>query len=268
MTPVRPELPQLLATRDYRALWSYLESRSNLPGPRANLALLNTFADAAVAHRSPELFAELDSWLATPLIDSPVNTPAEFPVACSAAGLASFVDGNMTIALDGCLRKAAHDVRWRTREALVLGLQRTGQRDAGPVITLATRWASTGDPFLERAAISTLAHQPLLNGCAVAETALDLTSEIIDRLQTLPSALRKTEGNRVLEKALGFAISVFVAEAPEIGFPHLERWLMAGDKTTRRIINENLGKARLSGPFGTEVANLKGIDFELDDWDR
>ena len=52
------------------------------------------------------------------------------------------------------------------------------------------------------------------------------------------------------------------------GFARMERWLMQADKGTRRILNENLGKARLTKKYGTEVARLKGIEFEINDWDR
>jgi hypothetical protein len=254
------DLFALIAAGRFSEIWRLLETGSNLPGPRANLSLLLQFVDAADRHRTDDLRAELIRWLATPIIDAPVNTPAEFPVACAAAALSCWI-GADTIGVVDALVGAAHDNRWRTREGVVLGLQRIGERRPHPVIEQTAAWGTSQDPFLERAALATLGHAPLLKSPANALLGLDLTAVIIDRLQSLPQARQKTEGNRILSQTLAFVISMFVAALPEIGFARLEQWLMRADKSTRRIVNENLGKARLTKPFAVEVARLKGIEF-------
>jgi hypothetical protein len=147
-------------------------------------------------------------------------------------------------------------------------LQQVGERRPAPVVELIEIWGKIGDPFLERAALATLAHASLLKIPANATLGLDLTDAILDRLQSLPQAHQKTEGNRILTQTLGYAISMFVAASPSDGFARMERWLMRADKSTRRIMNENLGKARLVKPFGVDVTRLKGIEFEINDWDR
>jgi hypothetical protein len=262
-----PELDRLIGAGRYRDLWRALEDGSNLPGPRANLPMLLEFVDACDRDRPDGLRTELERWLTTPVIDAPVNSQAEFPVACAAAGMAAWIedDPNRTAhAMTG----AAHDARWRTREGVVLGLQRISERRSGPIIELIAMWGCLGDPFLERAALATLAHASLLNKYANATLGLDLTNEILGRLQSLPQAHQKTEGNRILTQTLSFAISMFVAASPTDGFVRMERWLMRADKSTRRIMNENLGKARLVKSHGVDVARLKGIEFEINDWDR
>ena len=261
------DLYTLIAGGRFSETWRLLESGSHLPGPRANLALLLQFVDALDRHRTEDLRAELIRWLATPIIDAPVNTPAEFPVACAAAALSCWIGADTNRAVDA-LVGAAHDNRWRTREGVVLGLQRTAERRPDPVIKLTAAWGTSQDPFLERAALATLGHAPLLKSPANALLGLDLTSAVIDRLQSLPQAHQKTEGNRILTQTLAYVVSMFVAAQPETGFARLEQWLMRADKSTRRIINENLGKARLTRPFAVEVARLKGIEFEINDWDR
>ena len=84
-------LERLVHDRTFDELWRYLEIESNLPGPRANLDLLGQFVDCCGNDLSLELRNELESWLETPLTDAPVNSAAEFPIACAAAGLAVVV---------------------------------------------------------------------------------------------------------------------------------------------------------------------------------
>jgi hypothetical protein len=239
-------------------------------GTRANLALILAFADACAARPQVEIMPVLEQWLNTPISVAPVNTPAEFPVACAAAGVAArlAVDDAGRGRLAEILEKGARDQRWRTREGVVLGAQRAGERTPEIVAKLAKSWGSFPDPFLQRAAVAILAHQPILKDPEISRMALDLTGEILAKLQALPPALRKTEGNRVLEQALGYVISMFVAALPEEGFARMERWLMEADEPTRRIINTNLGKARLTKAFPTQVARMNGIIFEARDWQR
>lgn len=269
-TDYGPVLGPVLAKGDYRGLWRIMESESRLPGPRANLELLYAFTDACMDAPKPELRQTLAEWLDTPLIDAPVNSAAEFPVACAAAGVAATLASRA--GSDGeairLLTSASRSERWRTREAVVIGLQRRGYRAPRAVLHLLGQWAESGDPFLERAVLATLADPPLLKTPGMVDLAYATTERALERLQSLPVALRKTEGNRVLEKGLSYAISVFVASDPDRGFKRLERWLAQADRDTRRIIDTNLGKARLAKKFPAEVANLKGILFESDDWER
>ncbi len=260
-------LSRLIRNNEFDALWRYLESESHLPGPRGNLELIAAVVRQCTLHQIDPLRTEFELWLRTPLIDAPVNSSAEFPVACTAAGLAAWIetDADRTVA---AIAGSAHDQRWRTREAVTIGLQQIGRSNPDPVLDLIQFWGASGDAFLERAALVTLADTPLLKNPGATQMGLDLVDRIIGRLQGLPQAQQKTEGNQVLAKSLGFVISVFVAADPSDGFARMERWLMQADKGTRRILNENLGKARLTKKYGTEVARLKGIEFEINDWDR
>lgn len=270
MTDDFPQLHRFLDSRDFTALRSWLERESHLPGPRANLSLILAFAAACGKTPPARILPVLADWLATPLTDAPVNAPAEFPVACAAAGIAALVPqpGGQRDEIVSLLVTAARNERWRTREGVVLGAQLAAEQVQEPVLSLTREWGRSGDSFLERAAIAILAHPPLLTDSSVTRVALEICDEIIGRLQSLPSALRKTEGNRVLEKGLSYAISVFVAALPDTGFAYLERWLLSADELTRRIINTNLGKARLARTFPAQVAHMKGIIFEARDWQR
>jgi hypothetical protein len=265
-----PDLHRYLAAGNYAGLRSWLEQESRLPGPRANLALIIALADACAARPQVEIMPIQERWLNTPIAAAPINSPAEFPVACAAAGLAARLDAESSPndRLLAALERAARDRRWRTREGVVIGAQRAAERSPKSVLALVRGWGTSGDPFLERAAIAILAHPPLLKDAAITRLSLDLCDRVIARLQSLAAALRKTEGNQVLEKGLSYAISMFVAALPEEGFARMQRWLMEADEPSRRIINANLGKARLSKRFPNQVARMNGIIFEARDWQR
>jgi hypothetical protein len=257
----------LIRNHQFDELWRYLESESHLPGPRANLELITVLVTTCHDHPTDAARMELERWLQTPVTDAPVNSAAEYPLACAAAALAAWLD-QLPDQTNASLGAAAHDARWRTREAVTIGLQHIGRANPEPVLDLVQSWGTSGDPWLERAALVTLADAPLLKHPATAAMGLKLVDGILIRLQGLPQAQQKTEGNQVLAKGLSFTISMFVAALPEEGFARMEQWLMQADKNTRRILNENLGKARLTRRYSSEVARLKGIEFEINDWDR
>ncbi len=269
MTEPANQVRELVDRHDSAGLWRLLERESRLPGPRANLELLTVVCDVFQGCQDAKWESTLGEWLQTPMIDAPVNSAAEFPIACAAAATASLlrVDRDNDLLLKH-LAAAAHSERWRTREAVVIGLQRRGYRVPDVMLTILTDWAGQRDPFLERAVIATLADAPLLKHDGMLELAYTTTERSLDRLQSVPAAIRKTEGSRILEKALSYAISVFVAADPQAGFARLERWLARADRETRRIINTNLGKARITKPYPAEVARLRNILFESDDWER
>jgi len=210
-------LERLLADQKSDELWRYLENESHLPGPRANVELITQFVAGCSSNRSAALRSDLEQWLKTPLIDAPVNSAAEYPVACAAAGLAAWIvdDPELTAST---LSLAAHDSRWRTREAVTIGLQQVGREQPEPILDLVQVWGGSGDAYLERAALVTLADTPLLRNPGAAQLGLTLVDRILDRLQGLPQAQQKTEGNQILNKALAFTISLFVAASPEAGF--------------------------------------------------
>jgi hypothetical protein len=229
---------QLVGRDDTRGLWTVAERESRLPGPRANLEFLYDVCDHMLRADVTSWSDVLAGWLQTPIIDAPVNSAAEFPVACAAAGTACLLRADDTAngPLVQCLTEAAHSERWRTREALLIGMQRRGYDLGAVVLEILGDWATTRDPFLERAVVATLADPPLLKLPGMLELAFTTTEHALDRLQSLPAALRKTEGNRILEKALSFAISVYVAADPDRGFQRMERWLAQADRETRKLI--------------------------------
>ena len=97
---------------------TFLREHSRLPGPRANLELMQAAADGA----DERSFRE---WIALGSGDDPTD---EFLAVCGLVGLGRLLaEGRRDLV--GELYAYASDSRWRVREAVTMALQRVG--DAG-----------------------------------------------------------------------------------------------------------------------------------------
>jgi hypothetical protein len=209
VSPSRPEHREALrGPTDWEP---YLRHHSGLPGPRANLELLQAAVDEGDEPRFRALAASND----------------EFVCMCGVAGLAAAGED---------VRAFAVDPRWRVREAVVLGLQR---RDWETLAAEMERWAE-GSAYEQRAAVATLCEPPLLRVPDRAERVLRLLEDVTERYD------RRDDPGDVLRKALGYGWSVAVAAAPEAGLPRFERLRASADPDVRWIVRENLRKARLA----------------------
>jgi hypothetical protein len=204
----------------------YLLERSGLPGPRANLELIEAVADEG----DEALFRRL------------VASDVEYLVCCGLVGYGRLVAEGGRDDLLPLLREAASDERWRVREGVVLGLQRLGDRDSRVLLDEMERWAGGG--LLERrAAVASVCEPRLLRRPADARRALDMLDSVTASLLEEPD--RRTEPFRVLRKGLGYCWSVAVVADPDDGKARMERWLASDDPDVRWVMRENLRKARL-----------------------
>jgi hypothetical protein len=205
---------------------SYLLAQSGLPGPRANLELLQAAADAG----SLEQFRR---WL---------GSGAEYLSACGAVGLGRLIAEGQRDLLDE-LREHANDGRWRVREGVAMGLQRLGARDMPELVETMCRWQS-GTLLERRAVVAALCEPPLLrDDPAAAEATLHILDEITAGLAVVSD--RRTEDFKALRRALAYGWSVAVAALPDAGKPLLERWLRSADRDIAWLAQENLKKDRL-----------------------
>jgi hypothetical protein len=212
---------ELRALKDWEP---YLKKHSGLPGPRANLELVQAVGDEADADRLWRLSASSDEFLAL----------------CGTAGLGRVAlmepDTVMT-----WLRELAADPRWRVREGVAMALQRIGRESMPHLLAEMRAWAEEG-PFIQRAAAAGLCEPALLKKPEDAVHVL----EILDRITTSVAAAgdRRNEGFRVLRQALGYCWSVAAAAAPENARAYFEKWLRSTDKDVAWIMRSNLSKAR------------------------
>lgn len=204
---------------------SYLKKHSGLPGPRANLELVQAVGDEADPDRLWRLSASSDEFLAL----------------CGTAGLGRLATTDPEVL--PWLRELASDPRWRVREGVAIALQRVGRRDMARLMAEMDDW-SRGVPYVQRAAAAALCEPALLHDPADAGRVL-VTLDRITRSMSA-STERHHEPFRVLRQALGYCWSVAAAAAPKEGRKLMERWIRSDDPDVLWVMRANLGKARMA----------------------
>jgi hypothetical protein len=240
------------------AAWEvFLLAESALPGPRANLelveaaveegdralflALLHRAPPAAAAGRMPDEAGTLGPASGGSASPSPADPRREFLAVCGAAGLGRVLaEGDATVL--PVLRTRAGDPRWRVREGVAMALQRWGDADPAALLAVMAEW-STGSRYEQRAVVAGLCEPRLLRVPEVAGRVLMLLDRITGTLAG--AADRREEPFRVLRKALAYGWSVAAVADPSAGLPLMERWLRTPDPDIRWVMRQNLAKARL-----------------------
>jgi hypothetical protein len=227
----------------------YLAAHSGLPGPRANLTLVQAFGDVAEAATVIEYAGRPDEYLAL----------------CGTAALGRLL-GEDDGRIESFLRARAADARWRVREGVAMALQTLGDRDPSALFDLADRWlkqetatatATDAASLLTlRAVAAGVAEPRLVKGEAAALAGQNILNRIMELLVAVPIGERRSEGFRVLQKALGYCWSVVVPGAPGPGFDALERWARSGDPAAAQIVRVNLTKTRLRRVDPVRVATI------------
>ena len=226
----------------------YLMRESGLPGPRANLELVQ----AAAEEGDEALFRR---WLALTPDQAPTNSPQVFLAVCGAVGLGKVLAESKTEAL-GTLRALAMDPRWRIREGVAMALQRLGDRDMHLLLREMGSWAQ-GKPLEQRAAAAALCEPRLLARPEVASRVLDLLDGITASLSAIRD--RRSEEFIALRKGLGYCWSVAVVACPDKGKALMEKWLASQDRDVQWIMKENLSKARLARMDAGWVEGAKAL---------
>jgi hypothetical protein len=204
-----------------------LKKHSGLPGPRANLELVQAVGDEADSDRLWRFSASADEFLAL----------------CGTAGLGKVAlmepDTVMT-----WLRELASDRRWRVREGVAIALQRIGRESMPHLLAEMQVWAGDG-PFVQRAAAAGLCEPDLLTQSSYAVHVLAILDRITSSLAA--STDRRNDEFKALRQALGYCWSVAAAAAPDNAKPYFEKWMRSNDKDVAWVMKSNLGKARVAG---------------------
>jgi len=208
-----------------RGEWeSYLKANSGLPGPRANLELVEAVGEEADADLLWRLSASSDEFLAL----------------CGTAGLGRLVATDPSVL--PWLKELAEDSRWRVREGVAIALQRFGRANMPGLITEMEAWSKAG-PLVQRAAAAAVCEPPLLKKPVEVKRVL----QILDHITRSMAATRerKHESFRVLRQAMGYCWSVAAAANPEAARPLLEKWLRSSDPDIGWVMKSNLAMARM-----------------------
>ena len=212
----------------------FLLQESDLPGPRANLELLQAVADEGSE-------AQFRRWLALGPDRASVNSPEQFLAVCGVVGLGRLLaDGHREVL--PILRVCACDPRWRMREGVAMALQRLGDRDMDALLVEMADW-SQGSWLEKRAAAAALCEPRLLTTPHHVQRVLQLLDDITASVAAAQD--RKSDDFRTLRQALGYCWSVAVAALPAEGKAAMEKWLPAADPDLAWIMKENLKKKRL-----------------------
>lgn len=204
----------------------YVSGRSGLPGPRANLPLVEvvaTLADPAA-------------------IDALLEDGGEYPTMCAAAALGRGADHTPDQAK---ARALAQDERWRVREGVVIGLQLLGDAAPPALASVVARWIEDPAPLVQRAAIAAICEPRLLRTPEAAALAIAACARATRTLAETPSADRRRTDVRTLRQALGYCWSVAIAAAPAAGLSAF-RSLDTADPDIDWVAKENRKKKRLA----------------------
>jgi 3-methyladenine DNA glycosylase AlkC len=213
---------------------SFLLDESGLPGPRANLELVNIVADEGTE-------AQFKHFLTFDERRAPRNSQLEFLAVCGVVGMGQLLTRGNSDALQ-ILRAAASDSRWRVREGVAMALQRLGDTDMERLLSEMKRW-SRGSFVEMRAAAASLCEPRLLKQTEHAKETLVILDQITTSISDAKN--RNSDEFKALKKGLGYCWSVAVAARPEAGMSMMQRWFSTQDKDIRWIMRENLKKKRL-----------------------
>jgi len=234
-----------------RPLEYYLREQSRLPGPRANLELVNDFSYllAALVTEQPANVRALLSYLIQDDHKTSVsNTPAEFVMLCGivAFGACAADQPEWRSETFEVLSQRARSSYWRVREGVAIAFQRLLPAAPQETIGCLMILANTGDYFQQRAAIAAIAEPPLLHTPEIVSAALTIQRIVLERVHAAPASDRKREDFRALRQALGYTVSVVTAAAPEQGFALMRECTTWKDTDITWILRENLKKKRLA----------------------
>lgn len=213
----------------------FLLKESGLPGPRANLELVQAVADEGTLDLYQRYLTYTPDRAST-------NSPEVFLTVCGVVGLGRLLaegDVDQLAVLRGC----ANDPRWRVREAVAMGLQRWGDADMAALLKAMSEWVK-GTLLERRAAAAALCEPRLLKDPRHVKRVLKLLDTITTSL--VREKDRKSEDFKTLRQALGYCWSVAIVALPSEGKSAMEKWLVNHDPDVAWIMRENLKKNRLT----------------------
>lgn len=221
--------------RKRRGEWEpYLRANSGLPGPRANLELVEAVGEEADADLLWRLSASSDEFLALS--------------GTAGLGRLAATDGEAVL---GWLKELAADPRWRVREGVVFALQRLGRTSMPQLMAEMEPWSREG-PFVQRAAAAALCEPALLKRPDEVRRVLGVLDHITRSMAATRE--RKHEAFRVLRQSMGYCWSVAAAANPDAGRPLIEKWLRSSDPDVAWVMKSNLGKVRMNALGKTWLA--------------
>ena len=223
---------------------AFLRAHSGLPGPRANLELVQAAADAGEENAFRE-------WIELGSGDDPTD---EFLAVCGVVGLGRLVAEGAPTSWKSCtctrripVGESAKRWRWRCSASVM--------RISPLCFDVVQAWIEDRG-YVQRAAIAAVAEPRLLKADGAGKAAIDLVDRVTVNLTHMPE--RRSDEFRTLRQALAYCWSVVVAGDPAYGWPRMERWVEFPDPDVRWLMSQNLKKARLARLDPSAVERLRG----------
>ena len=248
------ELETALARRNYAALFALLRRLSGLPGPRANDHLAWAFGEevARVGAKGDDLIRELCAMNAS---RAPAGTDSEFlPIvgaACIGARLALQPDAELLERL----RLLAEDQRHRIRDGVCRALVEASRAQGD---ALADRLSAWTDGYLSAAVVlDALTTRSWLDRSKTATTVLSRLEEAFSLAESAPRADQRSQGYRLLVKALAEAPTRLLDRFPAAALTWLEAKAATSDVALRATLSELLRMARSRGHGASKLEKVE-----------
>jgi hypothetical protein len=233
-----------------RPLEFFLREQSHLPGPRANLRLVDDVSNllAEVVNTRAEDVRRVLEHLTRNEKTLEVNTPDEFVVLCGvvASGMCASLNAAWRQEVIARLSEYACNASWRVREGAAIAFQRLLEAAPEETSVFLLIWASEGNCWQQRASIAAIAEPSFMNDAALREAAFEIQQTIVKRFHAIPLSERKREDVKVLRQATGYTLSVITAALPARGFALMRECASWGDADINWALRENLKKKRLA----------------------
>jgi hypothetical protein len=153
------------------------------------------------------------------------------------------------------LKELANDSRWRTREAVAMGIQKLVEKQSQKTLKVLESWIDKNEWLAMRAVAAGVAEPALLRDEPTAKGALALHRRIFAHI--LATKERKSDEFKTLRQALGYSLSVVVCAIPKEGFEYIQQLIDSQDTDILWVIKENLKKNRLIKNFPDELDAIK-----------
>jgi hypothetical protein len=255
-------LNNYIRTGKYCTLIEFLNSNSNLPGPRANLELVESFAET-VQHESTgnleQMWALCEQLSQHNEKEAPANTSLEFSVLCGVRALGTFgISPDCFNKAMSELKNLANDGRWRIREGVAMAIQNLIDEQPKQTLSALDDWVGKDNWLIMRAVAAGVAEPRLLKNEANAKLALALHKKIFNSI-FLSKEGRKETNFKTLRQGLGYSLSVVVQACPEEGFAYMNEIANNPDPDINWILKENLKKNRLSKNYPNDIQSLEKL---------
>jgi len=239
-----------------KALYALLARGSKLPGPRINEDLADAFAQACRAQGARTDALTLSLARLSP-DEAPGASNLEFLPVCGVYALAArgAADAKVRPVVVEELHARADDVRFRVRDAVVLGLARVGAA-AGDALVLDV--ASWMDGYFHAAAVLlALSSDVWLTTLHDAGPVVERMDDAFGLLRDAPRSVARYPGHKALVAALGRVPGLVASRFGVPVFDMLVRWAQTKDPTLREIVEASLASRNLAGRYGPELERVQ-----------